>query len=85
MLYHQQLIATDMHWINGTPSQSVVNCQAKIRYRQADQDCRVDINENGDVNVYFNEPQRAVTPGQSLVLYQGERCLGGGIIASRYQ
>ena len=54
-------------------------CTAKTRYRQADQACEVRI--DGDAcEVAFDEPQRAVTPGQSVVFYEGEVCLGGGVI-----
>ena len=52
---------------------------AKVRYRQADQACTVTPESDG-YHVIFDEPQRAVTPGQSLVLYDGDRCLGGGVI-----
>ncbi len=52
----------------------------KVRYRQPDQACRVSIDDAGAVRVRFAEPQRAVTPGQFAVLYEGERCLGGGVI-----
>jgi tRNA-specific 2-thiouridylase len=52
----------------------------KVRYRQADQACRASLREGGALDVRFEEPQRAVTPGQFAVLYDGERCLGGGVI-----
>ncbi len=52
----------------------------KVRYRQPDQACRVAIGEDGAIRVTFTEPQRAVTPGQFAVLYDGDRCLGGGVI-----
>lgn len=55
-------------------------CTAKIRYRQVDQACIVRITSDNAVEVVFPQAQRAVTPGQSIVFYQGERCLGGGII-----
>jgi len=54
-------------------------CSAKVRYRQADQACTVR-REGGGYRVDFEQAQRAVTPGQSVVFYQGECCLGGGII-----
>ncbi|MFT5117901.1 MAG: tRNA-specific 2-thiouridylase [Kiritimatiellia bacterium] len=89
-LYHQQLHATDMHWINPAPSQTSLRCHAKIRYRQADQACTVSIEssrsdggDGGGIHVAFDEPQRAVAPGQSVVLYAGEHCLGGAVINSR--
>jgi tRNA-specific 2-thiouridylase len=51
-----------------------------VRYRQSDQPCRIDGIDGDTIRVVFDQPQRAVTPGQSLVLYDGEECLGGGII-----
>jgi tRNA-specific 2-thiouridylase len=61
-----------------------LRCAAKTRYRQPDQACRVQPLADGRVRVSFDRPQRAVTPGQSVVLYAGDECLGGGIIASAY-
>ena len=83
LLYHKTLSATDMHWINEAPAVSSLHCQAKIRYRQADQTCHVTLLENGRIDVVFDEPQRAATPGQSIVLYDNEHCLGGAVIESR--
>ena len=82
-LYHSQLSATQMHWINSAPKGDKLSCQAKIRYRQADQDCHVTLSKDGRIDVVFEQPQRAVAPGQSVVLYDGERCLGGAVIQSR--
>ena len=56
-----------------------LRCAAKIRYRQSDQACLLEPAANG-YRVIFDEAQRAVTPGQSVVFYLGERCLGGGVI-----
>jgi tRNA-specific 2-thiouridylase len=53
---------------------------AKVRYRQADQGCRLEAVSQDEIELEFDQPQRAVTPGQSVVLYQGESCLGGGVI-----
>ena len=83
LLYHQHLSATGMHWINPMPTSATVRCQAKIRYRQPDQDCEVTIGDHGQIHVTFDQPQRAVTPGQSIVLYDSEHCLGGAVIESR--
>ena len=81
-LYSYYLRADDLHWINGIPSQSSFRCNAKSRYRQADQNCRVNLADNESCVVFFDEPQRALTPGQSVVFYEGQRCLGGGIISA---
>ncbi|MBX2809774.1 MAG: tRNA 2-thiouridine(34) synthase MnmA [Cellvibrionaceae bacterium] len=83
LLYHSTLNATQTHWINQPPSTQVFQCRAKIRYRQADQNCEVTLQTNGDLTVRFEQPQRAITPGQSLVLYDGEHCLGGAVIDAR--
>jgi tRNA-specific 2-thiouridylase len=56
-------------------------CTAKTRYRQQDQDCEVAV-EGDTLEVRFDQPQRAVTPGQSVVFYAGEACLGGAVIAA---
>ncbi|MFO0911349.1 MAG: aminomethyltransferase beta-barrel domain-containing protein, partial [Pirellulales bacterium] len=53
---------------------------AKIRYRQADQSCQVHMQPDGTALVEFDLAQRAITPGQSIVFYDGERCLGGAVI-----
>ncbi len=70
------------HWIDGAPPATGFRCTAQTRYRQADQDCEVRVLDNGQLSVRFARPQRAVTPGQSLVLYDGDICLGGAVIAS---
>jgi len=82
-LYHDTLETSHIHWINGENS-AVDQCTAKIRYRQADQRCSLQ-NPSSDRYIFkFEQPQRAITPGQSLVLYQDEVCLGGGVIESMY-
>ncbi len=78
-LYSRRLHAGDVRWVAGEPPKLPLRCQARVRYRQADQVCRV--SAAGDtVRVEFDQPQRAATPGQFVVLYQGEECLGGGVI-----
>jgi tRNA-uridine 2-sulfurtransferase len=77
------LLADQAHWIAGEPPQREFDCVAKTRYRQADQACHVQVNGEGYCRVTFREPQRAVTPGQSIVFYQGELCLGGAIVQQR--
>ncbi|TCV97264.1 tRNA (5-methylaminomethyl-2-thiouridylate)-methyltransferase [Luteibacter rhizovicinus] len=80
-LHSTRLHATDAHWISGQAPGITFRCTAKTRYRQADQTCTVTV--RGDMlDIVFDETQRAVTPGQSVVLYDGEECLGGGVIAA---
>ncbi|MFY2764964.1 tRNA 2-thiouridine(34) synthase MnmA [Arenimonas sp. MALMAid1274] len=69
------------HWIAGSPPAARFSCTAKTRYRQDDQACEVTLDGDGALSVAFALPQRAVTPGQSLVLYRGDECLGGAVIA----
>ena len=69
------------HWIGAVPAMPLM-CSAKIRYRQEDQTCIISEIANKRYQVQFHQPQRAITPGQSIVFYQDERCLGGGIIVS---
>ncbi|MBU3070492.1 tRNA 2-thiouridine(34) synthase MnmA [Aestuariicella sp. G3-2] len=82
MLLSPALDAGQSHWINGEPEakNGVVRCMAKTRYRQPDQACEVTLRENGQLTVTFDEPQRAITPGQSVVFYQDDTCLGGAVI-----
>ena len=70
------------HWIAGAAPASRFTCTAQTRYRQRDEDCEVRVHDDGTLEVAFARPQRAVTPGQSLVLYDGDDCLGGAVIAA---
>ena len=70
------------HWIAGQAPAGDFRCTAQHRYRQHEEDCDVILQDDGSLLVRFDHPQRAVTPGQSLVLYAGEVCLGGAVIAS---
>jgi tRNA-specific 2-thiouridylase len=81
-LLSRALNAIEMSWIGGTPPATRFRSQAKTRYRQPDQGCTVAMTGNGTCTVTFDLPQRAVTPGQYLVLYSGDTCLGGGVIDS---
>jgi len=76
------LIAQQAHWINTQAPATQFRCTAKTRYRQPDQDCVVRVLGNGTLDVLFDEPQRAITPGQSVVFYQDDICLGGAVIES---
>ena len=78
-LWSNMLFASQMTFIAGHAPAEEFECTAKVRYRQPDQKCRV-VMEGENARVFFEEKQRAVTPGQSVVLYDGEICLGGGII-----
>jgi tRNA-specific 2-thiouridylase len=77
-LYSHSLIAEQLTWIGDAPSLPL-SCSAKIRYRQKDTPCDL-VLEGTSLHVRFHTPQRAITPGQSVVFYQEDRCLGGGII-----
>ena len=80
-LQSKRLLAEAPTWVAGAPPGTVFRCTAKTRYRQADQACEVHVSPAG-LEVRFDEPQRAVTPGQSVVFYDGEACLGGAVIAA---
>jgi tRNA-specific 2-thiouridylase len=80
-LYSPSLIATEASWVNQAPSTFPFRCTAKIRYRQQDQDCLITKIEDDKVHVSFLEPQRAVTPRQSIVFYHDDVCLGGALIS----
>lgn len=79
-LFQSHLRAASLSWISAPPQEFPFFCHAKIRYRQEDQPCWIDRIVNGTAEVRFSRPQRAVTPGQSIVFYQDRICLGGGTI-----
>lgn len=83
-LFSKGLIAKTLSWVNLPPSPLPFTCQAKVRYRQNDQDCIIEHIDDHSIKVSFLKPQRAVTPGQSIVLYDKNRCLGGGIISEKF-
>lgn len=80
LLYSQWLDAINLHWVAGCAPAIPLQCTAKTRYRQQDAACTIESLDNDQCRVIFEQPQWAVTPGQSVVFYQGEKCLGGGII-----
>ncbi|KPJ96326.1 MAG: tRNA 2-thiouridylase [Gammaproteobacteria bacterium SG8_11] len=82
LLFSQSLTAKNLNWICHPPERLPYVCYAKTRYRQTDQACRIIRLDDNECEVIFDAPQRAVTPGQSVVFYQAEECLGGGIIDS---
>jgi tRNA-specific 2-thiouridylase len=78
-LFKRNLHLGEIHWIAGESPELPLKCHAKTRYRQPDQACTLMACETGH-RVEFTDAQRAITPGQSVVFYQADRCLGGGII-----
>ncbi len=80
LLYESALQANQLHWINGEALAQGTKCNAKTRYRQADQACTLEKVEGDTIKVSFEKPQRAITPGQSIVFYRGDICLGGAVI-----
>lgn len=78
-LFSSSLTTPDINFIGGAPAEQAFRCTAKTRYRQPEQPCTVRMRGRG-AEITFDSPQRAVTPGQYVVLYSGERCLGGGVI-----
>ena len=83
LMLHNRVYASLPHWINATPAEwrqrRPFRCAAKTRYRQADQPCTI-FPVGHALEVHFDVPQRAVTPGQYVVFYEGDRCLGGATI-----
>ncbi|WNK19396.1 tRNA 2-thiouridine(34) synthase MnmA [Halomonas piscis] len=84
LLYSDSLATEPMEWIAGRAPAARGRFRAKTRYRQADQPCSLKTRADGGVEVHFDDPQRAVTPGQSLVIYDGDVCLGGGVIRNAW-
>ena len=79
-LYRSSLLAGELNWISGTVPDRALRCKAKTRYRQTEQWASVDPLGEGRVRVMFDEPQRAIAPGQAVVFYDGDTVLGGGTI-----
>ena len=86
LLFSDGLFATDMNWIPEKPEKEEFECYAKFRYRQPDQKVKVKITGEATIQVDFDQKQRAITPGQFVVLYDSKGiCLGGGIIDKSYK
>ncbi len=83
-LFYNHCSITDLHWIGNTDIETPFVCTAKIRYRQQDQQCRIVQIEDSNATIQFEKTQRAITPGQALVFYDNEVCLGGGAIESAF-
>ncbi len=82
-LMNTGLIANDWHWVDGVGPRDQQQCTARLRHRQVDQPAQLIAHGPNEWQLNFEQPQRAVAPGQSVVVYAGERCLGGGIITER--
>lgn len=80
LLYKQALHCNQLHWISPSKPILPLHCSAKTRYRQQDEACTIYPSENDSYRVEFAKPQWAITPGQSVVFYLDNECLGGGII-----
>ncbi|EJN6828554.1 tRNA-specific 2-thiouridylase [Vibrio cidicii] len=83
LLKSEGLVASQLHWVDREPIREVMKCSVKTRYRQQDIACTIIPIDDDNIKVIFDEAQIAVTPGQSAVFYQGDVCLGGGIIEKR--
>jgi len=81
-LYHSSLTASNTNWISGNPPVDIQNITAKIRYRSKDTACKI-TTKSDNILVEFNTPKFSIAPGQSIVFYNNDICIGGGIIESR--
>jgi tRNA-specific 2-thiouridylase len=79
-LFHNTLIANQVNWIAFRELSEPIRCEAKIRYKDKPEPCTVSREQNGAVWVKFDQPKRAITPGQAVVFYNGDEVLGGGFI-----
>lgn len=79
-LYSDSLTASGVNWISPVLPDEPFHCTAKFRYRQQDQGVTVTMKPDGSAHIVFDKPQKAITPGQAVVLYDGDVCLGGGTI-----
>jgi tRNA-uridine 2-sulfurtransferase len=84
-LYSDSIIADNVSWVSNREKTAEFTCTAKFRYRQEDNKVTVQLMDDNKVKVIFDEPIRAVTPGQAVVFYNGDECLGGGTIDEVYK
>lgn len=84
-LFSTSCIVSDVNWFTKKTIGPVFACSAKFRYRQKDNDVDVELLDNNEVRVVFKHPISSVTPGQEAVFYQGDICLGGGVIEKVYR
>ena len=84
-LYSDSLLASSLSFTTKNPQPNKFTCTAKFRYRQPDTEVEVEVLEDNKVKVVYKEPVRAVTPGQAVVFYDGDVCLGGAIIDEVYK
>lgn len=82
LLYKQSLLCGQIHWLSKGAYNFPYDCFAKIRYRQQEEECTITKSEGDKFSVHFTKPQRSITPGQYIVFYQSNQCLGGAIIES---
>ncbi len=83
-LLHEQLDSSPVAWVSGKPPKLPYGCSARVRYRQQSRPCHIEALGGGRCRVIFDQAQWAITPGQSVVFYQDEHCLGGGVIEARH-
>ena len=81
-LYSKSCEVKDFNWIPCSPRVKEFECTAKFRYRQGEQAVKVTVITSDRIHIDFKEKQRAVTEGQYAVLYDGDKCIGGGVIVS---
>lgn len=80
-LGRDRLIAESVNWVSGAPPANNFRADVKIRYRARAQPASIEVGDSHTFSVKFDQPQRDITPGQAAVIYQGDSCLGGGVIA----
>jgi tRNA-specific 2-thiouridylase len=83
-LYHKTLVANNINWGKIANVDGFKPVQAKVRYKDEGTGALLSLEDSGKIRVSFNEPKRAVTPGQSVVVYDGEDVLCGGIIEKAF-